>query len=221
MKFRQTKPLIACFLVVLVPVVLAEEAGAPETACETAPSASPTVALVDLLELVSRKSNKEFLIDSRAPADVVVGQFDWHDVTYPLLHTILRNNELAAVTLQGKVNIVPVVAIRQYPLPIIYEDDDTIADDEWVTRIMRPKKAPATMMVPVLRPLLPQQGLLSAVPHSNTLTIVGRYANVKRIAEMVQDMDDHTPDPGGATATEWTETCGARIHANIFADDFS
>jgi general secretion pathway protein D len=194
MKIGFVRSLVAIFLVVLIPVVMADEGKAPEVPCECAPSTLPTVLLGDLLESVSGKSNKEFLVDSRVAAEVVIGQYDWRDVTYPLLHTVLRNNELAAVTVQGVVNVVPVAAIRQYPLPVLYEDDATMADDEWVTRIMRPKKAGAAMLVPVLRPLVPQQGLLSANPQSNTLMAIARYANAKRIAEMVHDMDEHTSE---------------------------
>lgn len=201
-----TKPLVACLFIAVVPVAMTDESGLPETPCENAPSALPSIALSDLLESVARKSNKEFLVDSRVPAEVIIGQLDWHDVTYALLHTILRNNGLAAVTVQGKVNVVPVVTIRQYPLPILYEDDETIADDEWVTRIIRPKRVNVAMMVPILRPLLPQQGHLSGVPQSNTLTIIGRNANVRRIVELVEDMDEHTPEPADDLATESTES---------------
>jgi len=197
MNFGFAKPLVACVLIFVPPVIMAEEGKA-----SAIPSALPTVALGDLLESVAKKSNMEFLIDSRVPTEVVVGQFDWHEVTVPVLHTVLRNNKLAAVTAQGKVNIVPVDAIRQYALPVLYEDDETIADDEWVTRVIRPKNADVVMMVPIFRPLLSQQGHLAAVHQSNTLTIVARYANVKRIAEMVEDMDAHTPEPADNLATE-------------------
>jgi general secretion pathway protein D len=202
MKFGFAKPLVACFLIVVPPVIMAEEGEAPVAPSAITPSALPTVALGDLLESVAKKSNMEFLIDSRVPTEVVIGQLDWHEVTFPVLHTVLRNNELAAVTVQGKVNIVPVGAIRQYALPVLYEDDETIADDAWVTRVVRPKNADAAMMVPTFRALLPQQGHLAAVPPSNTLTTVARYANVKRIAEMVEDMDAHTPEPADNLATE-------------------
>jgi len=205
MKFGFAKPLVACFLIVVPPVIMAEEGKAPVAPGAITPSVLPTVVLGDLLESVAKKSNKEFLVDSRVPAEVVIGQLDWHDVTYPVLHTVLRNNDLAAVTVQGKVNVVPVGDIRQYALPVLYEDDETIADDEWVTRVVRPKNANAAMMVPIFRALLPQQGHLAGVPDSNTLTIVARYANVRRIVEMVEDMDAHTPEPADNLSTESCE----------------
>ena len=194
MKCGFTKLVFACFLISAVPAVMAQDSGAPENECERAPSALPTIELNDLLDSVSRNSNMEFLVDNQVAAEVVIGQLDWHDVTYPLLHSILRNNELAAVTVQGVVNIVPVNAIRQYPLPVLYEDDDTIADDEWLTRIMRPKRMGANVMVPIIRPLLPPQGYLSWEPQSNTLTIVARYENTRRVVEIAEDMDEHAAE---------------------------
>ena len=214
MKIGYAKSLVACLLIITVPAVVAKEGEKPAAPCEEAASALPTVELTDLLESVSKKSKKKFLVDSRVRPDVVVGQFKSSDVSYPILHSILRNNNLAAVTVQGIVNIVPVAVIRQYPLPVLYEDDSTIADDEWVTRIVRPKRVRATMLVPVLRPLLPQQGHLTGVPQSNTLTIVARYANAKRIAEMVQDMDEHTPESEDKVATETREDGRKKFEAD-------
>ena len=155
MKFARTEPLVVFLLVILSPATWADKTRpAPDAA---PPSALPTVSLTELLESVATKSGQEFLIDSRVQADVVVGQLDWRDITYPVLHTVLRNNELAAVTVQGKVNIVPVDAIRQYALPVLLANDQTFADDEWVSRLVRPQNADASMMVPVFRPLLGQQ----------------------------------------------------------------
>jgi len=191
MKCGSTKLVFAWLLISAVTTVMAQDSGAPEIERERAPSSLPTIELNDLLDSVSRNSNKEFLVDNQVAAEVVIGQLDWHDVTYPLLLSILRNNELAAVTVQGVVNIVPVRAIRQYPLPVLYEDDETVADDEWVMRIMRPKKVRANFLVPILRPLLPQQGYISSVPESNTLIMVARCENARRIVEIVQDLDEH------------------------------
>lgn len=193
MKLALAEVIFVSFLIANSPTVTAQEANASVVPDAPAPTAFPTVVLSDLLNSVAKKSGKEFLVDNRVPAEVVIGQLDWRDVTYPVLHTVLRNNELAAVNVQGKVSVVPVDAVRQYALPVLYENDESRSDDEWVTRVLRPRNADAAMKVPVFRPLLPRQGHLSAIPDSNTLTIVARYANTERIAELVEDMDTHTP----------------------------
>jgi len=47
-------------------------------------------------------------------------------------------------------------------------------------------------MVPILRPLLPQAGHLAANAHSNTLTIVARYGNMRRIVALIRSYDRET-----------------------------
>ena len=64
-----------------------------------------------------------------------------------------------------------------------------MADDEWVTRTVRLQHIDAVQTVPLLRPLLPQQGHLAAVPASNTLILVDRYGNTRRVLELLRAMD--------------------------------
>ena len=101
----------------------------------------------------------------------------------------MRNNDLAAATIGEFVNIVPSGAIRQYPLPVLYADDDTIDDEEWVTRVIQLENLPASTLVPIMRPLLPRQGHMAASAMSNTILIVDRYANVQRVTEMILRLD--------------------------------
>ena len=147
----------------------------------------PTVALDQRLERVARKSNRQFLADYRVAQQVYLGGAQLDDVDYPTLLSILRNNNLAAVEIEGRVNIVSVFEIRAYPLPFVNTDDPKIAADEWVSRVVT-TTGDAAMLVPILRPLLPQQAHLAAF-QPNKLLIVDRYANVKRVTEMVRQLD--------------------------------
>lgn len=151
--------------------------------------AYPTVSLADVLKSVSKKSDRVFLVDAAVPARVIVGQLDNADVNYSSLLVILRNNGLAAVTIDDVTNVVPLATIRQFPLPILFAADDSVADEEWVTRVIHLENAAANMMVPIMRPLLPQQGHLVAHPATNTIVIVDRYANAQRVATLIEDLD--------------------------------
>lgn len=161
----------------------------PETSRLSASGGYTTVELAQLLDDVGRKSNKQFLVDARVPARVVVGTVDLKRVTYPLLLSILRNNGYAAVPGQGVVSVVPAAGMRTYASPIVNKDDGSIADDEWVTRIIPVKQADPVQLVPILRPLLPQEAHLAAMAPSRSLLIVDRYGNVKRITAIVQELD--------------------------------
>jgi general secretion pathway protein D len=148
----------------------------------------PMTPLVALVEQVARTSKKEFLIDLYARPQVYLGGTRLEDVTYPIFLSILRANYMAAVTIEGRVNIVGINDVRSYPLPLVQQDDRNIAADEWVTRIVTLDKIDATQLVIILRPLLPQFAHLAALS-PNKLVIVDRYANVQRITAIAKSLD--------------------------------
>ena len=71
---------------------------------------------------------------------------------------------------------------------MVQNDDASIAADEWVTRVLTTSNVEAAQLVPILRPLLPQSAHLAALP-SSRLVVIDRYANVRRIAELVRLLD--------------------------------
>ena len=160
----------------------------------------PTVSLESLVDRVARSAKKSFLIDSRAAQQVFLGSIKPEDVNYPTLLAILRANGMAATTIEGRVNIVPLFEIRSLAVPLVQNDDQSIPADEWVSRILTTNKKEASSMVPILRPLLPGAAHLSAMCGScepgaqnctncRQLVIVDRYANVQRITAMVKMLD--------------------------------
>jgi len=170
-------------------LLIAGAAGVHADEQEIEANGHPTVALADVLEVVARNSGREILVDSRTPSRVVVGQVRLKSIDYSILLSILRNNGMAAVVVGKVTNIVPVDEVRQHPLPVLHEDDDTIDAEEWVTRVVTVENVDAKMMVPILRPLLPRQGHLAANPATRTLLIADRYANVRRVVEIIRKID--------------------------------
>ncbi len=161
---------------------------------EEMPQARETVALDDVLDGVARREGLTFTVAAPVPVSIVVGQLDPDQITYAQLHTVLTNNALAAVAVEDVINIVPIQTIRQYPLPTLSEPDDSIADDQWVTWLYQTKRGRATMFVPIVRPILPQQGHLVAHPQSGTILIVDRYANALRVIELIREMDENSSE---------------------------
>lgn len=82
---------------------------------------------------------------------------------------------------------------RQKPMQVITKLDRSIDDDAWVTIVYEIDNAQSKMLVPLLRPLVPQNGHLVAHPESNMLLITDRYANVRKLIEIVRIMDSATP----------------------------
>lgn len=168
-----------------VPVFAGEEAQSPQQQL-------PTVPLIDVLESVSKKTGLVFVVDKSVDADVVVGQLEPRRLDYSTLLVVLRNNQMAAVEYENVVSVINVVKVRQYPLPVLHDKDDSVDDEQWVTMVVKVQNATATQFVPILRPMIPQQGHMVAHSESNTLSIVDRYGNVKRLLELIQTMDYET-----------------------------
>lgn len=164
----------------------------PAFAEEDSPQGSerlPRVSLMDVLEATTKKSGLVFVVDEQAPAGVVIGQQALGEIGYPELLVVLRNNALAAVRVEGLVNIIPVARVREHALPVVDVDDESIGDDEWVTVVLKVRNTPAVQFVPILRPLLSQPGHLSASPTANALVLVDRFANARRVARIVAELD--------------------------------
>ena len=173
-------------------VVLSLLASAPVASSDSV-QPRDTVMLGEVLDGISRREGLSFAVTAQAPARIVAGQLDPDEITYAQLHTVLTNNGLAAVAVEDIVNIVPIGAVRQYPLPTLIEADESMADDQWVTWIVRTERANPAAMIPILRPILPQQGHLVAHPDSGMIVIVDRYANARRVAALVRQIDENSP----------------------------
>jgi general secretion pathway protein D len=151
------------------------------------------IELADLIESMSGKAGRTFLIDHRVEPTVVVGQLDTTRIDYGMFLHILRNNGLAAVNADRIVSIIPVGIVRQYALPVIEAGDDDIHDEEWVTWMYFLDNADAVSIVPILRPMMPAEGHLAANQATNGIIVVDRYGNAKRIVGLAQELDEGTP----------------------------
>jgi general secretion pathway protein D len=153
-------------------------------------SSSPAAGtpLVQLIETVSKKSGKSFIVDPRVAGNAVLVGIDPAKITYPELLTILQVNGFTAVESGGLIRVIPESIGRSAPSPII-DGNDKRPDAEVVTRVIRVKSIPSAQVVPILRSLLPQSAHLAAFSCTNELLIVDTYANVRRIEGIVAAMD--------------------------------
>ncbi len=186
------KTLVSVIVVAFAATGLSAAASADEgqVSSQSAPVRHQTVVLGELLEAVARKNGKQFLVDHRAPTEVVVGTVRVRDVDYPMLLSVLRNNGLAAAESDDRIKIVPVNSIRQHELPVLHASDDSISDDAWVTRLVRPRTVDAVRFVPLLRPMIQQAGHLVAHTDSNLLIIVAPYGVTERLVEIIEEADE-------------------------------
>jgi general secretion pathway protein D len=164
---------------------------APASPSHAASSEAPregSIPLTQLIAAVAKKTGRKFAVDPRVSGDVsIVGQ-DPTTIGYADFLTVLQLQGFAAIDGSGYTRIVPDANARQMPTPLL-SGKETHADAEYVSRIIPVKSLPAGTLVPILRPLLPQQAHMVAVICTNVLMIVDTFANVKRIEALVQHLD--------------------------------
>jgi general secretion pathway protein D len=94
----------------------------------------------------------------------------------------------AAIPSGAVTKIVPDVNAKQDNIPTVTAREPG-SGDEMVTRVVEVKNVAAAQLVPILRPLIPQQGHLAAYPATNVLVISDRAANVERLVTIIRRID--------------------------------
>jgi general secretion pathway protein D len=143
-----------------------------------------------LISTVSKFTGKNFIIDPRVKAKVTVISANTltPDAVYEVFLSVLQVHGYAAVPTGSVIKIVPAVNAKQGPLPLV-TGKGKHKGDELITRIVRLDHVPASQLVPILRPLVPQQGHLAAYNPTNTLIITDHAGNIKRLLKIIRGVD--------------------------------
>ena len=107
---------------------------------------------------------------------------------YDLFLSILDVQGYTAVRSGQIIRIVPSKDARSSPVPIM-GDQDTAANDEYVTQVIRLENISAAKLIPVLRPLVPQQAHMAAYAPSNAIILSDIRSNIGRIVDIIERMD--------------------------------
>jgi type II secretory pathway component GspD/PulD (secretin) len=153
---------------------------------------SAGVPIEHVIAAVAKKTGKRYLIDPRVHGNVEILGQDIAAVTYSDLLSILLLNGYTALEGSNYVSVVPVNDMRVMPLPLATAKE-SYPDAQFVTMVITVKNTMAPALVPILRPLLPTYGHLSAMPCTNQLVLVDNFANVKRLEKLIASLDVGTP----------------------------
>jgi len=142
-----------------------------------------------LISTVSKFTGKNFVVDPRVKAKVtVVSSITMsEDEVYEVFLSVLQVHGYAAVPVGSIIKIVPEVNAKQGPLPVVR--GETSSGDQFITKVITLDHVPAAQLVPILRPLVPQQGHLAAYNPTNTLIITDHAANIKRLVHIIRNID--------------------------------
>ena len=143
-----------------------------------------------LISTVAEVTDRNFIIDPRVKGKVTVissRPMD-SDEVYQVFLSILKVHGFAAVPSGEVIKIVPDVNAKQDGIPTA-SDGSPGRGDEMVTRVVQVDNVAAAQLVPILRPLVPQQGHLAAYPATNVLIISDRANNVERMLTIIRRID--------------------------------
>jgi general secretion pathway protein D len=146
--------------------------------------------ITQIIEAVSMATGKNFIIDPRVRAQVTMLSSTpmTPDQFYQAFLAILQVHGFVAVPAGNVIKIVPDANMRQYPADDL-PDHVSSTSDEMVTQVLAVKNVSAAQLVPVLRPLMPQNAQLSAVTGANILILSDHANNVNRMIRIIERID--------------------------------
>ena len=145
--------------------------------------------LVAVINSVSQITGKNFIIDPRVKGkiNVVSSKPLNKEEVYNVFLSILQVHGFATVPTENAIKIIPDATAKQSAAPSTAASRNP--GDQLITRVLKIEHINAAQLVPILRPLVAQQGHLAAYPTTNVLIISDRAANIVRIDRIIAQMD--------------------------------
>lgn len=175
-------PLLAALLVLLLAV-------APLSAQDFTVNLKET-DIQELIKFVAEATGKTIVVDPavKGKVKVVSAKPVSRSELYELFLSILEVHGYTAVTSGGVVRVIQNKDARSSPVAVS-DGNSGKTTDEYVTQVIRLENISAAKLIPVLRPLVPQQAHMAAYAPSNAIIISDVSANIDRIRGIIERMD--------------------------------
>ena len=113
------------------------------------------------------------------------------DEAFSVLNTTLAIKGYTSILNGRSLKIVPLAdaKLEATPIQVGSDPDEMKSEDTITTQVMPLSSADATQLVKDLKDFVPQYGVMTAYGRSNTLIITASSANIKRLAEIVRELD--------------------------------
>jgi general secretion pathway protein D len=147
-----------------------------------------------VVEAVSEATGKNFILDPRVTGKVNLLSAEpmSKDAFYEAFLSILQVHGYIAVESGNLIKILPDATARQFPSA--FGTAGANGPDDLATQVIQVKNVGATQLVPILRPLIPQNGHMVAHAGSNMLIISDRAANLARMVTIIKRIDMASDD---------------------------
>ncbi|MEM1188690.1 MAG: type II secretion system secretin GspD [Pseudomonadota bacterium] len=145
----------------------------------------------ELIKFVAEATNTTIVVDPtvKGKVKVVSSRPVNSSELYDLFLSILDVHGYTAVRSGGVIRVIQNKDARSASVPVAGSGLSSSVNDEYVTQVLRLDNISAAKLIPVLRPLVPQQAHMAAYAPSNAIIISDVAANIARIREIIERMD--------------------------------
>lgn len=144
----------------------------------------------EVIRFVAEVTEKTVIIDPavRAKVQVISTNPVNQKELYQLFLAMLEVHGYTAIEVGNVVRVIPMKDANTSPIPVS-EDQNLNHLNDVVTQVIRLENISATQLIPVLRPLIPQQAHMAAYAASNAVIISDTSANINRIKDIIKRID--------------------------------
>jgi general secretion pathway protein D len=150
-----------------------------------------------VVKVMAEITGKNFIVDPRVKGalTIVSAKPLQRSQVYDVFLSALRLHGFAAIEHRGMVNILPEADAKLHAGPTRAPGENVRGSGDRIeTRIFTLRHESATQLLPVLRPLIAPNNIITAYQNSNTLVVTDYANNLQRIAKIIDSIDQ----PGGA-----------------------
>jgi general secretion pathway protein D len=168
-----------------LPAAVAAEPAAVTQGAETWTINMKDADIRDFIDQVAEISGETFVVDPRVKGQVTViskTPLGLEEV-YQLFLSVMSTHGFSVLAQGDQARIVPVTEARSGA------NTAHKAPDDMQTELIQVQHTSVNELIPLIRPLVPQNGHLAAVAASNALIISDRRANIERIRQLINDLD--------------------------------
>ena len=143
----------------------------------------------EFVNQVAAITGKTFVIDPRLKGNVTVVSSTSMDVdaVYALFLSVLRVHNFTAAPSGDVIRIQQTATGKQTPGASGLLT--TIAPEELVTRVIATQNVASSELVKILRPLIPQYGLIAPIENPNVVIISDHADNILRLMKIIEQID--------------------------------
>ena len=145
----------------------------------------------ELIKFVSEATGTTIVVDPAVKGKVKVVSARPVNASelYDLFLAILDVHGYTAVRSGEVVRVIQSKDARSASVPVAAAAAGAGGNDEYVTQVLRLDNISAAKLIPVLRPLVPQQAHMAAYAPSNAIIISDTSSNIARIQDIIERMD--------------------------------